>query len=72
MIFLFGFIVSGINNWAHGGGMVAGALCGYWLGYQDQSREQLWHKLLASACVVLTVIVLAWAIVTSLIYQATV
>lgn len=69
IIFLFGFIVSGINNWAHGGGMVAGVLCGYWLEYQDQRGEQLWHKLLASTCMVVTVVVLGWALATSLIYQ---
>lgn len=69
-IFLFGFLIPGINNWAHGGGMAAGALCGYWLGYRERVREQLWHHLLASACVVLTVGVLAWAIVTSLLYKA--
>lgn len=68
-IFLFGFLIPGINNWAHGGGMAAGALCGYWLGYRERVREQLWHHLLASACVVFTVVILAWAVVTGLLYQ---
>jgi rhomboid protease GluP len=68
-IFLFGFLIPGINNWGHGGGMAAGVLCGYWLGYQERVREQLWHHLLASASVVFTVGVLAWAVVMSLLYK---
>lgn len=69
MIFIFGFLIPGINNWGHGGGMAAGALLGYLLGYQEQARERLWHHLLASACVVLTVLVLAWASVLSAYYR---
>lgn len=71
-IFLFGFMIPGINNWGHGGGMAAGVLCGYWLGYRERTPEQLWHHLLASVSVVLTVAILAYAIVTSLLYQASV
>ena len=68
-IFVFGFLIPGINNWGHAGGMAAGALLGYLLGYQERLREQLWHHVLASACVVLTVLVLAWAIVLSATYR---
>ena len=67
-IFLFGFLISGINNWAHGGGMVSGALCGYWLNYQERAGEPLWHKGLASVCIVVPVLVLAWALVASFLY----
>lgn len=69
-IFVFGFFIPGINNWGHGGGMAAGALCGYWLGYQERLGERLWHHLLSSACIVLTVGVLAWALVTSVLYRS--
>jgi rhomboid protease GluP len=60
-IFLFGFLVPGINNWGHGGGMVAGAILGLLLGYQERKRENLLHKLLAGLCVIVTVAVLVWA-----------
>ena len=69
-IFVFGFLIPGINNWAHGGGMAAGVLCGYWLGYQERLRERLWHRLLASVCVVLTVGVLAWALAMGLLVRS--
>ncbi|HLA40646.1 MAG TPA: rhomboid family intramembrane serine protease, partial [Candidatus Glassbacteria bacterium] len=40
-IFVFGLLVPGINNWAHGGGMATGILCGLLLGYQENRRELL-------------------------------
>jgi rhomboid protease GluP len=65
-IFLFGFLVPTINNWAHGGGMLAGAALGYFLGYQDRGREKQWHKITALCCVFITALVLLWAILSSL------
>jgi rhomboid protease GluP len=67
-IFLFGFLVPGINNWGHGGGMIAGAILGLLLGYQERRRENLFHKLLAGLCMIVTVAVLGWAIATG-VYQ---
>ncbi len=65
-IFLFGFLVPAINNWAHGGGMLAGAALGYLLGYQEQRREKYSHKIAALCCVIITALVLLWAIFSSL------
>jgi rhomboid protease GluP len=61
-ILAFGFLVPGINNWAHGGGIVAGILLGYVLGYEERIRERFIHKALAGACVLATVLVLLWAV----------
>jgi rhomboid protease GluP len=69
MLFIFGFMVPGINNWGHGGGIVGGIILGYFLGYQERTRENLFHKSLAGVCVVLTVAVLAWAILSSVYYR---
>lgn len=69
VLFLFGFLVPGINNWGHGGGIVAGIILGYFLGYNERTRENLFHKSLAGVCVVLTVAVLAWAILSSVYYR---
>jgi rhomboid protease GluP len=65
-IFLFGFMVPAINNWAHGGGMLAGAALGFLLGYQERSREKHGHKIAALCCVIITGLVLLWAIFSSL------
>jgi len=61
-IFIFGLLVPGINNWGHGGGMLAGVALGFLLGYQERRKENLSHKLLASACMIVTVVVLGWAV----------
>lgn len=63
-IFVFGFLVPGINNWGHGGGMLGGAILGYLLGYQERKRENLSHKFLAGVCMIVTAVVLVWAIVS--------
>ena len=67
-IFVFGLIVPGINNWGHGGGMAAGALLGYILGYNEKKRENVRHKLLGSMCVVVTAAILAWGALSSMFY----
>ena len=67
-IFLFGFMVPGINNWGHGGGMLVGALAGYILGYQERSLEKIGHKFLSMACIACTGLVLFWSIVNGLFF----
>lgn len=68
-IFLFGFLVPGINNWAHGGGLVGGILLALLLGYREKREETLAQKSLAAACMVLTVGTLGWAVVAALWYR---
>lgn len=63
--FLFPHI---INNSAHIGGMVIGFLCSFALGYNEKSREGMLHRLLAGACMVITVIVLMWSLLRGLLY----
>ena len=69
LMFVFGFVLPGINNWGHGGGIAAGALLGYFLGYDERKRESAFHKTLAALCLAATAVVLAWAILTSLYYR---
>jgi rhomboid protease GluP len=67
IIIVFGFIVPQVNNWAHIGGMAAGALTALLLGYQEKSRESLSHRTLAGACMVITLLVLIFAVFRSMI-----
>jgi rhomboid protease GluP len=66
---VFGFIVPVINNWAHAGGILVGALVGFLLGYNERRREGRLSKTLAAACLVVTALVLAWAAATGVYYR---
>jgi rhomboid protease GluP len=65
-IFLFGFLMPGINNWGHGGGICAGAALGFVLGYHERARERLYHRILAGLCIVVTVLILVWALASGM------
>lgn len=54
VLFLIGFMMSGINNWAHGGGFIGGYLSALALGYQEKQRENLTLRYLAIGALVLT------------------
>ncbi|MGP8152746.1 MAG: rhomboid family intramembrane serine protease [Smithella sp.] len=63
---IFGLFFPGINNWAHGGGILSGIGLAFLMGYNDNKQESAWIKLLAYTCILLTVLVLIWAIANSL------
>jgi len=69
LIFLFGFLAPGINNWAHGGGLLSGALLGFLLGYHERRPEGFYHKVLAGICILVTLLILAWALISGLYYR---
>ncbi len=68
-ILLFGFLMPRVNNWGHGGGIGAGILLGFLLGYKEIKREGLFHKILAGVCAVLTLLILALAVVSGIYYR---
>lgn len=65
-IFVIGLLIPGINNWGHGGGMAAGALLGFLIGYRERGDEQPWHAILAAVCLAATGLVLAWMLLSSI------
>jgi rhomboid protease GluP len=69
VIFLFGLLVPGINNWSHGGGLAAGTLLGFLLGYHEKKPERFFHNLLAGLCALLTILVLARAVISGIYYR---
>jgi rhomboid protease GluP len=68
-IVLFGLVIPGINNWAHGGGMAAGFLMGLLLGYQERKKENMLHRLSAGICLTGTGLILMWAVFIGLFYR---
>jgi len=65
-IFVFGFLLPGINNWGHGGGLVGGFVLAAALGYEEVKRQRFHHSLMAAACVLATVAILLWAVASGL------
>jgi rhomboid protease GluP len=61
MIVVFGFIMRGIDNWAHMGGFAGGYLCSKFL--DPLKPERMDHFLGAVACLVLTAIAIAASII---------
>ncbi|MDI6776075.1 MAG: rhomboid family intramembrane serine protease [Syntrophales bacterium] len=66
---IFGLLVAGINNWAHGGGLVSGILLGFLMGYREKKGETIIHQMLAIGCILLTVAILLWAIIAAIYYH---
>jgi rhomboid protease GluP len=53
-LILFGLLLPGINNWAHGGGIAAGIAVGFILGYEDRRAETGLHRMIAGVCALAT------------------
>jgi rhomboid protease GluP len=68
-ILIFGLLMPGINNWAHGGGFVAGIAVAYLLGYLERRPESRGDRLLGAASGVATVAVLVWAAVGGILLR---
>lgn len=67
-IAMFGFLVPGINNWGHGGGVLSGILLALFLGYRDKKKENISHKILAMICVAITILTLLWSCFGAALY----
>ncbi|MDJ0781978.1 MAG: rhomboid family intramembrane serine protease [Desulfosarcinaceae bacterium] len=68
-IFVFGVLVPGINNWGHGGGMLAGALLAALMGYTERRSTGFLHRLAFFGCLIVTLVVLTWALGSGLYYR---
>lgn len=66
-IFAFGFLMPGINNWGHGGGLVGGIILGFLLGYRERNPETIVHVVLGWLCVVGTAAALVWGTLSGLL-----
>ena len=65
-LILFGLLVQGINNWAHGGGIVGGIFLGFVLGYHEKKRETIFHKILGAGLILVTAVFLGSVILQAL------
>jgi rhomboid protease GluP len=69
VLFVFGFLMPGINNWAHAGGFAGGWVGAYAMGFVDEQRESTSMLLLALAFIAITAvgIVLSFTKVTGIL-----
>jgi rhomboid protease GluP len=59
---LFGFMLPGINNWGHAGGIAGGALAGFVLRYRERQPETALHQTFAVICALATLLSLGWGL----------
>ena len=62
-LLLFGFLIPNINNWGHGGGLLAGIFLGWAFGYNDKRIESGLDRMLSLSLMLLT----AWLLIRSVI-----
>lgn len=69
LLFVFGFIMRGVNNWAHGAGFAGGWVAAHLMGFIDEQRESSPMLIASLALIVLTAagIVLSFVKVTGLL-----
>ena len=56
---IFGFILPGVNNWAHGGGFAGGWIAANMMGFSDEKRESAAVMLAALGLILLTAVGIA-------------
>lgn len=59
VLFAFGFLMSGVDNFAHAGGFIGGYLVAWLVRFNEHRPERLWHRILAIGLVVFTVLAFA-------------
>lgn len=64
---LFGLFLPGINNWAHGGGVVSGILIAFLTGYDERKNETWMHRVLGAGSILMTAAVLLWAVIQAMV-----
>lgn len=62
VLFIFGFLMPGVDNFAHAGGFIGGYLAALGLGHRDHHPEQGIHRVLATVTIGLTVLSFALAL----------
>ncbi|MGH7317870.1 MAG: rhomboid family intramembrane serine protease [Candidatus Rokuibacteriota bacterium] len=62
IMFIFGFFMTGVNNWGHAGGFVGGYLAALALGHGERQRELGLHRVAALAAVGLTLLAFGLAV----------
>ena len=65
---LFGLFLPGINNWAHGGGIVSGLLIAFLTGYNERRAETWIYRILGTGSILMTAAALLWAVIQAVVH----
>lgn len=68
-LFIFGFVVSGINNWGHAGGILAGIGAGYLVGYEENRKDAPLDRWISAGLAVCTVLALTYALGSAFVFR---
>jgi rhomboid protease GluP len=68
ILFVFGFLMRGVDNFAHAGGFLGGWVASLWL--DPMTRERVDHLIAGIGCILLTAIAVAWSIISGLAFLA--
>lgn len=63
MIGILGFVMPGVNNWAHGGGFVGGWIIAHLMGFIDEQRESTSMIIASLVLILMTVVGVAMSFV---------
>lgn len=66
---IIGFLMPGINNWGHGGGLLAGILAAFALGYSENRPETPNLRMAVFGIAMVVLALLAWVAFTALVYR---
>jgi len=67
-IAVFGLVFPGINNWAHGGGLLTGIGAAYAVGHRDLGSETAVHRALGAILLGITALFLLYALVGAAVF----
>ncbi len=59
---VFGLLIPNIDNWGHGGGLAAGIVLGWVMGYREKRKENLGDYILSMTMALVTSSILIWTV----------
>ena len=64
ILFVFGFMMEGIDNWGHLGGFLGGLITAIFLGYQEKSRQSLYHHIIGTILLLFVLVCFLLMVIT--------
>ena len=69
VLFAFGLIMPGVDNFAHGGGFIGGYLTAMLVSFTENYHEKTWHQYLGLGLIIITVLAFGFHIISFLYFK---